>query len=247
MTTASTADREANAARVRARYNRVSRFYDLEQAFEEPLLFGRLRKALWAGVPPTGTILEVGVGTGANMRQYPPGAAMVAIDISDRMLAKARARATREGVNVDLSLMDAQHLEFPSDSFDAVVATCVFCSVPDPVAGLTEVRRVLKPGAPLFLLEHVRSSNRAIGKVMDWFNPIAVRISGANINRRTVENVKAAGFADLGVTSHTLGFIKTKGPASLGRMVPNGPGKWFRSALSDTPSHYYDEGEARTS
>lgn len=194
---------------VRNRYNRVARFYDLEQMVEEPIIFGRLRKALWAQVPVTGRILEIGVGTGVNMRHYPPGARMTAIDISDRMIAKARARAERKHVAVDLTLMDAQHLDFADDSFDAVVATCVFCSVPDPVAGLREILRVLKPGGQLLLLEHVRSGNVVVGKLMDLLNPIAVRMSGANINRRTVENVRITGFSDLDLTSHMLGLVKS--------------------------------------
>lgn len=211
MTTSTMQDEPTDrAARtVRSRYNRVARFYDLEQLLEEPLVFGRLRKALWADAPATGSILEVGVGTGANMRHYPPGAKMTAIDISDRMLEKARARAERKHVTVDLRLMDAQHLDFADGVFDAVVATCVFCSVPDPVAGLREVLRVLRPGGRALLLDHVRSGNPVVGKVMDLMNPIAVRISGANINRRTVENVRAAGFADIDVESHMLGMIKT--------------------------------------
>lgn len=197
------------AATVQSRYNRVSRFYDLEQMFEEPFVFGRLRKALWATAPVSGEILEVGVGTGVNLRHYPPDAHMTAIDISDGMLAKARARAERQHVDVNFALMDAQHLDFPDHAFDAVVATCVFCSVPDPVAGLREVRRVLKPGARALLLEHVRSGNPLMGKMMDLLNPIAVRLSGANINRRTVDNVRAAGFSDIEVESHMLGMIKT--------------------------------------
>jgi ubiquinone/menaquinone biosynthesis C-methylase UbiE len=195
---------------VRSRYNRVARIYDLEQALEEPfVVFGRLRKALWAEAPPAGSILEVGVGTGINMRHYPPGARMTAIDISDRMLAKAKARAQRDHVSVGLALVDAQHLDFADNAFDAVVATCVFCSVPDPIAGLREALRVLKPGGRVLLLEHVRSENAIVGKAMDLVNPIAVRLSGANINRRTVENVRAAGFADLQVNSHAFGLIKT--------------------------------------
>lgn len=194
---------------VRKRYNRVARFYDLEQTFEEPLVFGRLRKALWKSVPASGEILEVGVGTGVNMRHYPTNAHLTAIDISDRMLAKARARAEHQAVDVNLLQMDAQHLDFPDSTFDAVVSTCVFCSVPDPVAGLGEVYRVLKPGARAFLLEHVRSGNAIVGKAMDLMNPIAVRLSGANINRRTVDNVRAAGFNDLEVESHMLGMVKT--------------------------------------
>ncbi len=211
MTTAQDKDQKADRAAqtVRSRYNRVARVYDIEQLFEEPLVFGRLRKALWADAPATGSILEVGVGTGVNMRHYPPGARMTAIDISDRMLEKARARAERAHITVDLRLMDAQHLDFADGMFDAVVATCVFCSVPDPVAGLREVLRVLKPGGKALLLEHVRSSNPVMGTMMDLMNPIAVRLSGANINRRTVENVRAAGFTALDVESHMLGMIKT--------------------------------------
>jgi ubiquinone/menaquinone biosynthesis C-methylase UbiE len=199
----------SRAARtVRNRYNRVARIYDLEQAIEEPLIFGRLRKALWERVPANGRILEVGVGTGVNMRHYPPGATMTAIDISDGMLAKARRRADRKNVAVELALMDAQALDFPDSTFDAVVATCVFCSVPDPVDGLREIRRVLKPGGKLLLLEHVRSANPVAGRVMDVMNPVAVRLSGANINRRTVDNVRAAGFADPSVSSHIFGIVK---------------------------------------
>lgn len=199
------------AQTVRSRYNRVARVYDLEQLIEEPLVFGRLRRALWAHAPATGSILEVGVGTGANMRHYPPGARVTAIDISDGMLEKARARAERTHVAVDLRLMDAQHLDFADGTFDAVVATCVFCSVPDPIAGLREVLRVLKPDGKALLLDHVRSGNPVMGKMMDLMNPIAVRVSGANINRnrRTVENVRDAGFAAIDVESHLLGMIKT--------------------------------------
>lgn len=210
MTTSTTDQgQDRSAATVRARYNRVARVYDLEQKLEEPLVFGRLRKALWAEAPSTGEILEIGVGTGINMRHYPPGARMTAIDISDRMLDKARSRAQRDHVPVDLALMDAQHLVFADGSFDAVIATCVFCSVPDPIAGLREALRVLKPGGVALMLDHVRSENAVVGKLMDLLNPLAVRVSGANINRRTVENVRAAGFADLNVSSHAFGMIKT--------------------------------------
>jgi len=104
--------------------------------------------------------------------------------------------------------MDAQHLDYPGASFDAVVATFVFCSVPDPVAGLREARRVLRPGGQLLLLEHVRSENPVAGKLMDWLNPLVVRLAGANINRRTVENVRLAGFEGLSVSSHLLNIVK---------------------------------------
>ncbi|MES6927195.1 hypothetical protein U6X42_12275, partial [Cutibacterium acnes] len=75
-----------------------------------------------------------------------------------------------------------------------VVATCVFCSVPDPVQGMKEMLRVCKPEGKVLLLEHMRSENLIVGKLMDWLNPLTVRLSGANINRRTLENINKAGF-----------------------------------------------------
>ena len=206
MTTIVSADPAADT--VRKRYNRVAPFYDLEQAPGERLFVGRLRHELWAMMPEDARVLEIGVGTGVNMSDYPRDARVSAIDVSDRMLGRARKRAERLGVPVELAQMDAQHLDFPDASFDAVVATCVFCSVPDPVAGLREARRVLRPGGQLLLLEHVRSENPLAGKLMDWLSPLVVRLAGANINRRTVENVRLAGFEGLSVSSHLLNIVK---------------------------------------
>lgn len=197
----------AETETVRKRYNRVARFYDIEQTFMERGIAGRMRKELWTRVP-AGNLLEVGVGTGLNMRYYPAGSQVTAIDLSERMLARAKVKARKLNVAVNLAVMDAQHLDFAGGSFDSVVATFVFCSVPDPIEGLKEARRVLKPGGRMFLLEHVRSANRVAGKLMDVFNPVVVRMAGANINRRTVENVRAAGFADVDVSSRLFGIMK---------------------------------------
>lgn len=179
-------------AATRARYNRIAPMYDTMEAFTERTTFGSWRLGLWAAVP-AGRVLEVGVGTGKNLSFYPPGAQMTAIDLSDQMLARARRRAAGLGVKVDLRLMDAQCLEFPDAWFDQAVATFVFCSVPDPVAGLRELGRVVRPGGDIWLLEHMRVDRPVIGPLMDLLNPLVVRVMGANINRRTVENVRRAG------------------------------------------------------
>lgn len=185
-------DLDRETAATRARYDRIAPFYDAMEWFTERSAFQKWRKHLWSHVP-AGRVLEVGVGTGKNMPYYPPGAQVTAIDLSERMLAQARRRAQALGLDVDLRHMDAQHLAFPDDAFDAVVATFVFCSVPDAVQGLQELGRVTRPEGDIWLLEHVRVDKPVIGRLMDVLNPIVVRIVGANINRRTVENVQRAG------------------------------------------------------
>ena len=178
-------------ALARARYDRLAPIYDLMEAPIERFSFHRWRQRLWSQVRGQ-RILEVGVGTGKNMPFYPPGAQVTAVDLSEKMLALAQERARRLDLEVGLLPVDVQHLDFPDDSFDVAVATFVFCSVPDPVLGLKELARVVKPGGQIILLEHVRARHPILGRIMDWLNPLVVRIMGANINRRTVENVRKA-------------------------------------------------------
>lgn len=190
----------------RERYNRVAPFYDLMEALAEWRAFSRWRQELWGRVRGP-RILEVGVGTGKNMPYYPRDAQITAIDLAPAMLQRAKERATKGCYQVDLHLMDVQHLEFPDAAFDTVVSTFVFCSVPDAIQGLREVRRVTKPGGQILLLEHVRSLNPLIGKMMDLANPLVVRMIGANINRHTVENVRAAGLSIVRIDDLAIGGI----------------------------------------
>lgn len=190
----------------RRRYDRQARLYDRMNAPMERLVFADWRKRLWAMVEGT-RILEVGVGTGINFPFYPRDAQVTAIDFSEGMMAQAWANAARQNVPVDLQRMDCQALKFPGESFYAVVATWVFCSVPDPVTGLREVGRVCRRDGKVFLLEHVRSESW-FGWVMDLLNPVVVRLTGANINRRTVENVLRAGLRFESVESYALGIVK---------------------------------------
>ena len=177
----------------RRRYQRLSRFYDLMETMAEKR-YHPWRERIWSYVNG-GPVLEVGVGTGKNLSYYPASAYITCIDLTPGMLEQAKRKARTLGFDsrVDLQLGDAQALDFPDNSFDTALATFVFCSVPDPVLGLREMKRVVRPGGKVLLLEHMRSQNKFLGFLMDILNPLVVRMMGANINRRTVENVRHAG------------------------------------------------------
>src|SRR6266540_3631587 len=183
---------DSATALTRARYQRISAIYDRMEGLMEKRS-RPWREKVWQSVFGP-RVLEVGVGTGKNMEFWPKDCKVTAIDLTPGMLEIARKRADslhRQGD--DLFLADVQHLDLPSGIFDTVVATFVFCSVPDPVQGLREIGRVLRPEGQILLLEHVRIDRPVVGTLMDFLAPLIVRLNGANINRRTVENVRAAG------------------------------------------------------
>lgn len=197
-------DRETRLTR--RRYDRIAPIYDALEWMMEWWVRG-WRRDLWARVA-AGRVLEMGVGTGKNIRYYPEDRDVVAMDISEKMLVHAQRRAERLHRPVELELGDAQALSYPDASFDVVVATFLFCSVPDPVLGLTEAKRVLKPGGQLLLLEHVLSRRRMLRQLMQWLDPIPFHIWGAHIDRDTVDNVRRAGFVDVVETNVSLDVVK---------------------------------------
>lgn len=168
-------------------------WYDLLEALVESWRFAAWRARLRERIRGP-LVLEVGVGTGKNVRFYPSGARITGIDLSPGMLDRAQKRVGAMGLDVELTEMDVQELQFPDQSFDTVFATFVFCSVPNPILGLKELRRVCKPEGRLILLEHVRPGNRILGLVFDALNPMVVRMMGANINRKTMDNIRQAGW-----------------------------------------------------
>jgi phosphatidylethanolamine/phosphatidyl-N-methylethanolamine N-methyltransferase len=198
---------DKTAETVRRRYDRIAPLYDLMEGLVESSRYAKWRHLLWSKVEGT-KILEVGVGTGKNFSYYPVTAEITAIDFSERMLQRAKDKAAAQQVRVDLKQMDVQNLEYANNMFDTVVASFVFCSVPDPVRGLKEIGRVCKPAGKVVLLEHVLSANRILGWLMNLVNPLVVRMMGANINRRTVDNVAKSGLIVEQVTDLGAGIFK---------------------------------------
>jgi ubiquinone/menaquinone biosynthesis C-methylase UbiE len=189
----------------RKKWDFSASFYDL-LAYGPERRWAAAKKALFAHMQ--GRILFVAVGTGQDIRCFPPGRDIVAIDISPRMLAKARARAVAYAGKLDLRLMDVHALEFPDHSFDQVVTSCTFCSVPGPVAGLKALRRVLKPGGTLYMFEHTGSRLFPFNLMLNIMTPLWKPI-GPEMNRDTVANVRKAGFEIRQVNNIYLDVVKT--------------------------------------
>jgi ubiquinone/menaquinone biosynthesis C-methylase UbiE len=178
------------SALVRERYDRTARHYDVMTWPMEVMAMDRYRSRLIAEVDGA-RVLEVGVGTGRNLSLYADAVQVDAVDFSPRMLERAQRRPPR--ANVRLALMDVQELAWPAETFDTVVSTCVFCSVPDALKGLQEIRRVLRAEGRALFLEHVRPETPWLAALFDWLDPFVSR-RGPHINRRTMETIRAAGF-----------------------------------------------------
>jgi ubiquinone/menaquinone biosynthesis C-methylase UbiE len=182
-----------------------SRFYDL-LAYGPERRWAPDKRELFANMD--GEVLFVAIGTGQDIRFFPPGRDIVGIDISPRMLTKARQRAANYPGRLDLRMMDVHRLDFPEHSFDQVVTSCTFCSVPDPVAGLAGLRRALKPGGMLYMFEHTGSHVFPFNLMLNVMTPLWKPI-GPEMNRDTVANVDQAGFEIRQVNNIYLDVVKT--------------------------------------
>lgn len=196
-----------DSATVQQRYNRIAPYFEGLEAVMEGLVFKGWRKKCWQQVQGH-HILEVGVGTGKNFDYYPADARITAIDFSKEMLKRAADKKLRKNVAVTLDLMDVQSLCFADNSFDTVIATFVFCSVPLPLKGLKELYRVCRPDGQVILLEHVLSAKPVLARVMNFVNPLIFRLVGANINRNTLKNVQACAFSTVHVDERSGDIIK---------------------------------------
>ncbi len=156
-------------------YARWAPIYDLVFG----AVFERGRHAAIAAAERIGwRILEVGVGTGISLPRYSRTCRLCGVDISEPMLRKARDRVAELGLdNVEgLWVMDAEHLSFPDDSFDVVVAQYVITTVPNPEATLDEFARVLKPGGEIVLVSRVGAEAGLRRSLEHWFQPAARKL-----------------------------------------------------------------------
>jgi ubiquinone/menaquinone biosynthesis C-methylase UbiE len=174
-------------------YHRIAAFYDLLDLPFEVGRYRTLRPRLFEGL--AGTILDAGVGTGRNMPFYPRSAKMVGIDLSPAMLARATRRRDRMGLDVNLQEMDVLRTSFPDHSFDAAVATFLFCVLPPEhqAPALRELARICKPGGEIRILEYVYSQDPFRRFVMGLWAPWVRWAYGAAFDRATEDYLAEAG------------------------------------------------------
>jgi len=175
------------------RYQRIAWAYDL---LDLPFEYGRYRKIrpqMFRGL--SGRILDAGVGTGRNFPFYPPDCEVVGIDLSPAMLARAEHRRSTAATSIELRQMDVTRLDFPDRSFDAAVATFLFCTLPDElqVAAMRELGRVVKPGGIIRCLEYTFPSGGLRRTMTRLWEPWVYWAYGATFHRQTERHAPEAG------------------------------------------------------
>jgi ubiquinone/menaquinone biosynthesis C-methylase UbiE len=178
--------------RLRRYWDKHARTYDKQIAFWERRLFADGRQ--WICSQATGDVLEVAIGTGRNLPYYPQGIRLTGIEFSPAMLELAQREADRLGRQVDLRLGDAQALDLPDASFDTVVCTLSLCAIPDDRRAITEMRRVLRPGGRLLLLDHVAGTPRWVRAIQWLLEQLTRPLQGEHLRRRPLLHVQAQGF-----------------------------------------------------
>lgn len=189
-------------------FDRLAAPYDRGMAPLEKLWLRQLRTRLLSHAK--GKVLEIGVGTGANLPFYPPSVCLTAVDESSDMLAVAARRVSALKRCVHLSQVDVEHLTFPSSYFDTVIASLVLCSVVDQQHALSELWRVLhKPGGQLLLLEHMRPNFGPLAWLADLANAPWYAFNGrCHLNRKTQKTLVEIGFQVERVESRLGGFLR---------------------------------------
>lgn len=175
---------------LQAKWDRASRLYDWV-TWGDVHRLGPAKSRLFSAMQ--GRCLMVAAGTGNDFPCFPPGLDIVAVDVSSEMVERARRKAKEYDGVLEVLQMDVCVLDYSDETFDTIATACTFCSVPDPVRGLRELRRCLKLGGRLLMFEHVRSRIGPIGLLQDLMTPVTRRF-GPEMNRDTVGNVLRAGF-----------------------------------------------------
>lgn len=189
------------------KWDRAARFFDVMTGVGPDRRWEPAKRALFARMAG-GNILFLAAGTGLDFPFFPPGRHITAIDISPEMIRRAEVRAAAYDGDLTLAVMDVREMTFADDHFDQVFTSCTFCSVPNPVVGLSALYRVLKPGGELHMFEHTGSRYFPFNAMLNIMTPLSRRF-GPEMNRDTVTNVEKAGFVVDCVENIFLDVVKS--------------------------------------
>ncbi len=180
-------------------------------------LSARSEKGVYASYRPyvagqaRGRVLEIGAGTGANLRYYPSDLTLTVVDPNPHMLRRLEAKAAAMEVSVEVMEQAAEELPFADQSFDTVVGTLVLCSVDDQATSLGEIRRVLVPGGEFRFMEHVRATTGGWARLQDWITPVwKIFGDGCHPNRDTLSAMREAHLEVVEVRSFQFGPYPTR-------------------------------------
>lgn len=190
-------------------YDRLAGGYDAAIGLCERLFLARWREQAFANLgvmPDNARLLELGAGTGANFVYYNRETRGVAGEISKRMIEVACMKRRPAGVHFVQHA--AEDLPFAADSFDFALATLVFCSVESPARAFAELRRVVRRGGRISLLEHVRPEGAIFGRAFDLISRVTVPLFEDHFNRRTAEIAAASGLRVAGIERRAWGAVQ---------------------------------------
>jgi ubiquinone/menaquinone biosynthesis C-methylase UbiE len=190
------------------KWDRAAASFDLMNGYGPDLRWSGVKRELFSEMKAGGKVLFLAVGTGLDIACFPAGCDIVGIDISPKMVERAKPRAAAYDGRMEVHLMDVHEMDFEDERFDQIFTACTFCSVPHPVHGLGELYRVLKPGGTLGMFEHTGSRYFPFMLMMHFMTLISRQL-GPSMNRPTVANVQKAGFQITGVTHHYLDVVKS--------------------------------------
>ncbi|WP_204498121.1 class I SAM-dependent methyltransferase [Aquibacillus albus] len=183
-----------------------SHFYDIAMKPLEQTKFKRIRKGLLKEA--VGRVLEIGSGTGVNFTYYSNALQVDAIEPNPLMMEQSLKRQRKAKIPIQTYLVSAEKLPFSDNTFDSVVATLVFCTIPDPEKALREIERVSKPGATLLLFEHVKMSHPFLGKTQEVLTPLWKKVcDGCHLNRDTLKLVERSSFSIMNVHTFYKGLF----------------------------------------
>jgi SAM-dependent methyltransferase len=190
--------------------------YDRQMTKVEQAGLRPYREGLLAGAG--GQVLEIGAGTGANLRFYGPAVESLTLTEPEiPMLRRLEEKVREQTPAATVLRAPAEDLPFSDGSFDVAVSTLVLCGVDDQPRALRELHRVLRPGGQLLFIEHVRSGDTQLARSQDRMNGINRFVVGCDCNRSTLESIREAGFAITQVEHTTMPKVpKFASPAIVG-------------------------------